>query len=72
MSNVTPVVDIFIKPSELKLAREDFIARIVEPMVARLLHSTKTWDESVVRAHIRMWIAPHDQNMVDMLNETDE
>jgi hypothetical protein len=48
----------FLQASDLTMPREDFIERIVDPMIARLLKNSGKPQEDVKWLHFRMWIAP--------------
>lgn len=72
MSNGTIFVDCIVDPATLKLSSADFEARIVEPMIARLRHSWKSWDSTVTKTHLKFSATPIDQNLWDALYSEDE
>ena len=61
------MVDCFVEPTDLKMSREDFIARIVEPMVARLLKGFDEPNDDSKFVHFRMWMAPVSELQLEFL-----
>lgn len=69
MSNNSYIVDSLIDKQSLELSAEEFEARVVEPMVARLRKEWQRWDEPFVQAHLRMTISPIDQRAWELLTD---
>jgi hypothetical protein len=67
VSNSGIVVDCLADPQTWKMPPEEFEARVVEPMIARLRKLAKEWDGTFVQVHLRVTAMPVSQSMWDTL-----